>query len=214
MSTFFSVRMVNRSTSERAWAVACSTTKWKRENTSIRTHKLNVIRAIIRQGGQIRYALPHSCDDEGEAHAFETKLIAEIGRHDLKRGPLTNQTTGGEGFVGLSPETMAKKAANLGGVSDDPVANEFFHNIAGKQDSVPIKPLGLRRLEATTVRMVECLMINEGNLQEVSRADDEAVISVSTKSPTDCGNTLMRFEPSAPSDCLYWIRNFSPLKTG
>lgn len=121
-------------------------------NTSIRTHKLNVIRAIIRQGGQIGYALPHSCDDEGEAHAFETKLISEIGRHDLKRGPLTNQTDGGEGVVGLSAETMAKKAANLGGASDDPerrVANEFFHNIAGKQDSVPIKRLGLRRLEAT-----------------------------------------------------------------
>jgi hypothetical protein len=121
-------------------------------NTSIRTHKLNVIRAIIRQGGQISYALPHFCDDESEAHAFEMKLISEIGRHDLKRGPLTNQTDGGEGVVGLSSETMAKKAANLGGASDDPerrVANEFFHNIAGKQDSVPIKPLGLRRLEFT-----------------------------------------------------------------
>jgi hypothetical protein len=44
-------------------------------NTSIKTHKLNVIRAIIRQGGQIRYALPHFCDDEGEAHTFEAKLI-------------------------------------------------------------------------------------------------------------------------------------------
>jgi hypothetical protein len=47
---------------------------------------------------------------------------------------------------------MARKAANLGGASDDPqrrVANEFFHSIAGQQDSVPIKPLGVRRLEPT-----------------------------------------------------------------
>jgi hypothetical protein len=122
------------------------------KNTSIRTHKLNVIRAITRQGGQIGYALPLACDDKNEAHTFEIKLISEIGRHDLRLGPLTNQTDGGEGVTGLSAETMAKKAANLGGASTDPerrVANEFFHGIAGKQDSVPIKPDGLRRLEAT-----------------------------------------------------------------
>jgi hypothetical protein len=121
-------------------------------NTTLRTHKLNVIRATNRRGARIGYALPHFCDDETEAHALEVKLIAELGRHDLKRGPLTNQTDGGEGVTGLSPETLARKAANLGGASSDPerrVANEFFHRIAGQQDSVPIKPLGVRRLEAT-----------------------------------------------------------------
>ena len=96
--------------------------------------------------------MPHFCDEEREAHQLEIELIRRIGRHDLKSGPLTNQTDGGEGITGLSSETMARKAANLGGFSDDPqrrIANEFFHNIAGKQDSVPIKPLGTRRLEAT-----------------------------------------------------------------
>jgi hypothetical protein len=121
-------------------------------NTTLKTHKLNTIRAIVRSGGKIRYALPHSCDDEAEAHAYEMKLIAEIGRHDLKKGPLTNQTDGGEGAVGLSLETMARKAANLGGASDDPerrVANEFFNSIAGQQNSVSIKPIESRRLEPT-----------------------------------------------------------------
>jgi hypothetical protein len=139
-------------------------------NTSVRTHKLNVIRAILRRGEQVGYALPFTCDDEAEAHAFERKLIAEIGRHDLKRGPLTNQTDGGEGVTGLSAETLARKAANLGGDSDDPerrIANEFFHTIAGQQDSVPIKPLGVRRLEFTvphsnprqpTLRMAKALV--------------------------------------------------------
>lgn len=121
-------------------------------NTTLRTHKLNVIRAILRAGGSIAYAVPHFCDDETQAHAFEVALIAKLGRHDLRRGPLTNQTDGGEGVTGLSDETMARKAANLGGASDDPerrVANDFFQRIAGQQDSVPIKPLGVRRLEHT-----------------------------------------------------------------
>jgi hypothetical protein len=121
-------------------------------NTTLRTHKLNVIRSIIRNGGKVGYALPHFCDEEAEAHSFEMGLINSIGRHDLKAGPLANQTAGGEGVTGLSAETMARKAANLGGTSDDPqrrVANEFFHSIAGQQDSVPIKPLGARRLEPT-----------------------------------------------------------------
>jgi hypothetical protein len=116
-------------------------------NTTLTTHKLNVIRVIRKNGGNVSYALPYFCDDEAEAHAFEVKLISSIGRHDLKKGPLTNQTAGGEGVTGLSAETMARKAANLGGASDDPhrrVANEFFHSIAGRQDSVPIKPLGVR----------------------------------------------------------------------
>jgi len=121
-------------------------------NTSVRTHKLNTIRAILRSGGKLSYALPHFCDDEAEAHELERALISSIGRHDLKKGPLTNQTDGGEGATGLSAEAMARKAANLGGASDDPqrrVANDFFHSISGRQDSVPIKPLGVRRLEVT-----------------------------------------------------------------
>lgn len=122
-------------------------------NTMFRTHKLNVIRSTHRAGSLIGYAIPHLCDDEAEAHALEVKLIAEIGRHDLNRGPLTNQTDGGEGITGLSEETLARKLANLGGPSEDPqrrVANEFFHNITGPQGSVTIKPLGARRLQATT----------------------------------------------------------------
>ena len=121
-------------------------------NTTLRTHKLNVIRAIVRKGGRLGYAFPHFCENENEAHVREIELISMIGRHDLKTGSLTNQTNGGEGITGLSEATMARKAANLGGLSDDPqrrVANEFFHSIAGKQDSVPIKPLGFRRLEIT-----------------------------------------------------------------
>lgn len=121
-------------------------------NTTTRSHKLNVIRSIIRNGGRVGYAIPLFSDDEATTHAFESKLIAQLGRHDLRNGPLTNQTDGGEGVTGLSEETMAKKAANLGGASEDPerrVANEFFHSITGPQSSVSIKPLGARKLQPT-----------------------------------------------------------------
>jgi hypothetical protein len=43
-------------------------------NTTLRTHKLNVIRAILRTGGEVRYALPHFCTEEAEAHALEGQV--------------------------------------------------------------------------------------------------------------------------------------------
>lgn len=121
-------------------------------NTTNRSHKLNTIRSIFRKGEGVRYALPLVCENEADAHALEVMLIHELGRHDLRLGPLTNQTDGGEGVIGLSKETMMRKAANLGGLSKDPdrrVANEFFHNITGPQSSVSIKPLGTRKLQST-----------------------------------------------------------------
>lgn len=122
-------------------------------NTTRRTHKLNVIRAIHHSGRSVGYAIAGFFDQEVEAHACERRLILEIGRHDLGTGPLTNQTDGGEGTSNPSAESRARRAATLGGSAEDPerrAANEFFHGIAGQQDSVPIKPLGARRLEPST----------------------------------------------------------------
>jgi hypothetical protein len=121
-------------------------------NTALRTHKLNVIRAIHRSQSRVGYAIAGFFDCETDAHCCERRLILEIGRHDLNTGPLTNQTDGGEGASNPSAETRARRAATLGGSPDDPerrIANEFFHKIAGQQDSVPIKPVGARTLERT-----------------------------------------------------------------
>jgi hypothetical protein len=128
-------------------------------NTSLRTHKLNVIRAIHRASRRVGYAIMDFFEDEVEAHACERRLILEIGRHDLCTGPLTNQTDGGEGASNPSAESRARRAASLGGSADDPdrrIANEFFHRIAGQQASVPIKPLGARHLEPTTPHPKPC----------------------------------------------------------
>src|SRR5229473_225113 len=66
-------------------------------NTLRLTHKLNVIRNLHRAGLVVHYRLDASFEDESEALAHERFLISKIGRHDLKLGPLTNQTDGGEG---------------------------------------------------------------------------------------------------------------------
>lgn len=60
------------------------------------THKLNVIRAMGRRGEAVRYCIESSFQTEAEAHARERWLIRLFGRHDLRNGPLTNQTDGGE----------------------------------------------------------------------------------------------------------------------
>jgi hypothetical protein len=122
-------------------------------NTSLRSHKLNVIRAIHRAGRFVVYRLDAFFDQEKDALARERELITEIGRHDLGRGPLTNQTDGGEGTSNPSIESRERRATTLGGLSEDPdrrAANQFFASISGQQHSVPIKPLGARRLEITT----------------------------------------------------------------
>ncbi len=121
-------------------------------NTTLRSHKLNVIRAIHRVGQSVVYRLDRFFDKEKAALARERELIAEIGRYDLGTGPLTNQTDGGEGTSNPSIASRERRAATLGGDSEDSdrrAANEFFASIAGQQDSVPIKPLGARRLEIT-----------------------------------------------------------------
>lgn len=122
-------------------------------NSTIRSHKLNIIRAIHRQGGSVVYRLDSFFDDEKDALVRERELIMKIGRHDLNRGPLTNQTDGGEGTSNPSVASRERRAATLGGLAEDPdrrAANEFFASICGQQDSVPIKPFGTRRLEMTT----------------------------------------------------------------
>ncbi|PWC92653.1 GIY-YIG nuclease family protein [Azospirillum sp. TSO5] len=115
-----------------------------------RSHKLNLIRKILRTGGELRYALAAFFDDESDAHRLERGLIRRIGRHDLGTGPLTNQTDGGEGTANPSEESRQRRLASLGGEADDPdrrVVNAFFAEIGGPQPSVPIKPVAWKKFE-------------------------------------------------------------------
>lgn len=115
-----------------------------------RSHKLNLIRKILRTGGELRYGLADFFDDESNAHRLERSLIQRIGRHDLGTGPLTNQTDGGEGTANPSEESRQRRLASLGGEADDPdrrVINAFFAEIGGPQSSVPIKPIAWPKFE-------------------------------------------------------------------
>lgn len=115
------------------------------------SHKLNVIRAMHRSGETIRYALEMGFSSEPEALSRERILINEIGRHDLKRGPLTNQTDGGEGTSNPSEESRQRRRETLWGDGGDDeersLANRWFQEIT-KVRSVPIKSLGKYRVES------------------------------------------------------------------
>jgi hypothetical protein len=118
--------------------------------TSWLSHKLNVIRTIHRSGNPISYFLDSFHEEEIEAHARERFLIQSIGRHDLGKGPLTNQTEGGEGASNPSEESRERRKQTLcGDQSDDPdrqAANRSFQNICDVE-SIPIKPIGSYKIE-------------------------------------------------------------------
>lgn len=111
--------------------------------TKTLTHKLNVIRSLHRQGQAVGYRIDSSYPDEAGAHARERALIAELGRHDLKRGPLTNQTDGGEGTSNPSEESRQRRRDSLWGQAEDPdrnAINRWFQALTPVK-SVPIKPV-------------------------------------------------------------------------
>jgi len=115
------------------------------------SHKLNVIRAMHRSNETIRYVLEMGFSSELQALDRERILIEEIGRHDLKRGPLTNQTDGGEGTSNPSEESRQRRRETLWGDGGDDdersLANRWFQEII-KVRSVPIKSLGKYRVES------------------------------------------------------------------
>lgn len=73
-------------------------------------HKRNKIAKILRETGQY----PDVCFKrikmtEREAHELEILLISKIGRSDMREGPLTNMTAGGEGVSGLAWSESRRK---------------------------------------------------------------------------------------------------------
>lgn len=123
-------------------------------NTSERSHKLNVIRSIWADGGTIVYEIDQFHDTEEAAHARERRLVEMLGRHDLGRGPLTNQTDGGEGTSNPSEQSREKHRLTLGGFAEDgsdrSTVNRFFLSL-GEHDSIAVKPEAeLKRIEAVT----------------------------------------------------------------
>lgn len=108
------------------------------------SHKINVIRRIKSEGRSIDYAILDFYESESDCHSREIAEILRIGRHDLKTGPLTNLTSGGEGVLGLSDEVRARIDHDLHS-SDAPdergIANRFYFELCDGVRSVPIRPV-------------------------------------------------------------------------
>ena len=77
-------------------------------------HKTNTISKIKKSGHEpIRFKLYENITDNS-ANRLEKYLISVIGRADLKRGPLTNLTDGGEGVLGYKHDENSKNKIGEG----------------------------------------------------------------------------------------------------
>ncbi len=73
------------------------------------SHKLNVIRKIYQENGELLYAFAGFFENEIDAFVAERNLIQSVGRYDLGKGPLTNQSDGGEGPSNPSEESLLRR---------------------------------------------------------------------------------------------------------
>jgi hypothetical protein len=80
----------------------------KQPNPIAGEHKLNTIRKLLREGRAPLIELVETNLTREHALHKEEILIAQLGRKDLGTGPLTNQTIGGDGYRGWSPEQRQK----------------------------------------------------------------------------------------------------------
>lgn len=129
-------------------------------NTERLTHKLNLLWAMHRRGEAVGYCVESDFQTEVEAHARERFLIMKFGRHDQGRGPLTNQTDGGEGASNPSPESRERRRQSLWGEAEDEerrAANRWFQTLC-EVKSVPIKPLSRFKPERLHANRTEFAM--------------------------------------------------------
>lgn len=129
-------------------------------NTDRLTHKLNLLRAMRRRGEPVGYCIESSYAAESDAHARERHLIAIFGRHDQRRGPLTNQTDGGEGASNPSEESRDRRRQSLWGEAEDEerrAANRWFRTLCEVR-SMPMKPLSRFKPEPLHANRAEFAM--------------------------------------------------------
>ena len=81
----------------------------KAKNTKTNNFLLNKIRRMVKNKKKITYEKVLVTENEQEAFDKEVELIKKIGRKDLKLGPLTNTTNGGEGVKGYIWTEQHKK---------------------------------------------------------------------------------------------------------
>jgi len=123
--------------------------------------KCAIIRKIVRSGQSVQYLFAAWLEIWDAAAAEEKRLIALFGRHDLRQGPLSNRTDGGEGLVGLRrTEAHAEKiSAALRG---KPLSAEHRAKLAKAK-------LGHRMPQKTRAAMADWHVKNRGAYAEEKR---------------------------------------------
>lgn len=107
--------------------------------------KCNVIRQVMRNGGQITYRIVKvfEATEEFDCLQLEADLIQKYGRRH-EGGTLTNLAGGVGSTSGSSPYSIGKHAKTLSGSPennpDRATLNQFLQGI-GAVGSVPIKPI-------------------------------------------------------------------------
>jgi len=71
-------------------------------------HKLNIIRALVKENLEFKYIYLKENLTEKESFDYEIFCISLIRRSDLNQGPLTNLTDGGEGVGGYKHSEQNK----------------------------------------------------------------------------------------------------------
>lgn len=78
-----------------------------------KSHKSSIIRKILAEGQEVSFAVDRHSDHRPDVERRERELIAKIGRSDLGKGSLCNNTDGGEGAYNPSPEELLRRGAAL-----------------------------------------------------------------------------------------------------
>jgi hypothetical protein len=119
-------------------------------------YKLNIIRAIWREGGSVLYEIDGFFDEEAAAFRREIELIVGFGRAG-SGGYLANLTDGGEGSSNPSEEVKERHRQTLGGIADDgsdrSIVNRFFLSL-GQHDSIAVKPIA--ELNIRAIERIRC----------------------------------------------------------
>ena len=99
----------------RRWKQHIQITRLKEKEKTSNLFKYNKIKNILDQGLEPFIVIYERFEDESKALEMEKFLIKAIGRKDLKNGPLTNFTDGGEGLINVSEETRRRMSESQKG---------------------------------------------------------------------------------------------------
>ena len=80
-------------------------------------HLGNTISKILAANQEVRIVRVKEYLTEVEAKTLEVKLVALYGRRDLNKGPLTNMTDGGDGYVNWSDDAKNRASARKRGTT-------------------------------------------------------------------------------------------------